>query len=96
VAGAAAAATVVAGAHLIPAAKSLTTSSSTKASSVSRAENRNEQPAVALGSVKGEQMIVMMDGDALEIFQGENRFQVRDASFTRFFSSALKGKIMEE
>ena len=94
VAGAAAAATVVAGAHLIPATTALTTSTRMVTPPVSGEKSKQSPSYVQSG--KTDQMIVVVDGDAVHVYQGESTFQIKDESFNRFFSSALRGKIVGE
>jgi len=93
VAGAAAAATVVAGAHLIPATTALTSSARIATPPVSGEKSKQSPSYVKSG--KTGQMIVVVDGDAVHVYQGESTFQIKDESFNRFFSSALRGKIVE-
>jgi len=96
VAGAAAAATVVAGAHFLSASNALQ-STSTKGSSELARGSPIKASSRSSSAFSGDQrMFVVVKGNALEIYRGMERYEVRDESFASFFTSAIRGKIAQE
>ena len=43
-----------------------------------------------------EPTIVMMQGDAVKVYHGVNKFEIKDASFARNLSSALRERTTEQ